>query len=364
MRPRLWVRMLASYTVIIAVGAGVTYLTVRLLAPHLFDQQMHGQGMRGMGAGQGTRQAFRSALNSALLVAVTISAAVAGLVAALVTRRIVHPVTAVRDATRRVAAGDYGVRVPVPPVPELAALAADVNTLAAALADTETRRTRLLGDVAHEMRTPLTALDGYVEGLVDGVFTADEQTLTALTEELRRLHRLADDLASLSRAEERRLDLHPAAVDLATIARRTADRLATQFADAGVALRVDADGEVVVVADRQRIEQVLTNLLGNAVAATAAGGAVTVAVRSRNATATVTVSDTGLGLVAEDVERVFERFYRVPGERRRQPGGSGIGLTIARSIARAHGGELTAASDGPGTGARFTLTLPQTTRRG
>ncbi len=108
-----------------------------------------------------------------------------------------------------------GVSVPVPSESELAALATDVNTLAAALADTETRRTRLLGDVAHEMRTPLTSLDGYVEGLIDGVFPPTSEIFGSLSEELRRLHRLADDLSSLSRAQEQRLDLHPVDADLA-----------------------------------------------------------------------------------------------------------------------------------------------------
>jgi signal transduction histidine kinase len=118
--------------------------------------------------------------------------------------------------------------VPPPREPELAALATDVNTLAAALADTETRRTRLLGEVAHEMRTPLTALNGYIEGLIDGVFAPTPDILEAASDELRRLGRLADDLSTLSRAEEQRLDLHPADADLADLAQKAASRLAPQ----------------------------------------------------------------------------------------------------------------------------------------
>ena len=173
--------------------------------------------------------AFLSALNTALMVGVLASLAAAGVVAAFVTGRLLRPLDAVRSATRSIAAGQYEGRIPVPAEPELAALAGDVNTLAAALAATETRRTQLLGEVAHEMRTPLTALDGYVEGLIDGVFSPNPDTLAALSEELRRLHRLADDLSSLSRAEEQRLQLHPVDADLADLARRAASRLSPQF---------------------------------------------------------------------------------------------------------------------------------------
>lgn len=362
MRARMWVRLLASYLVVIAITMLVTYVTMRLLAPRLFDDRLHGPGTgagKGSGGagGPGLRDAFRSALNTALLIALGASALVAGLLAALASRHILRPVTAVRDATRRVAAGDYQVRVPAGSIPELAALATDVNTLAGELATTEQRRTRLLGDVAHEMRTPLTVLDGYVEGLIDGVFAADEQTLGALSDEVQRLHRLADDLASLSRAEEQRLELHFVETDLAALARAATERLAAQFSDAGIHLVVHADQVTYVAADPQRIEQVVTNLLGNSIAATPVGGTVTVDVQHQHDRAVLTVDDTGVGLAPEDCDRVFERFYRVSGQPHRGTG-SGIGLTIARSIARGHGGDLTAASDGPGQGARFTLILP------
>ena len=303
------------------------------------------------------RSAFLSALTTALLVGVLASAAVAGLAAAFVTRRLLRPLDAVQAATRMIAAGHYQASVPLPREPELAALAADVNTLATELAGTETRRTRLLGEVAHEMRTPLTALEGYMEGLIDGVFAPEPEILGAASDELRRLRRLADDLSALSRAEEQRLDLHLAGADLADLARRAAARLAPQFADDHVLLTVDAPSPLPVRADADRITQVLTNIIGNALLATAAAGTVTVEARAAGQRAEVVVTDTGTGLAAEDLERVFERFYRAPGQPRRSSG-SGIGLTIARNIARAHGGDVTASSAGPGRGATFVLTLP------
>ncbi len=359
MRLRLPARLFLSSVVVLLVGALVSSLTVRVLAPQLFDQRM---GMMGTGAemmsghaASSVHAAFASALNTALLVGVLASVAAAAVVAVLVTRQVLRPLDAVRAATRQIAAGRYEAGVPLPATPELAELASDVNALADALAATESRRTRLLGEVAHEMRTPLTSLDGYVEGMIDGVFPADQETLGALSEELRRLHRLADDLSSLSRTEEGRLELRRVDVDLAELARRAASRLAPQFQDAHVALVLDVPGPVPVRVDPDRITQVLTNLLGNALLATPAGGTVTIGARATGRAVEVVVSDTGVGLEPEDVERVFERFYRAPGERR--SGGSGIGLTIARGIARAHGGDITAASGGRGTGARFTVVL-------
>jgi signal transduction histidine kinase len=364
MRMRLPLRLFLSSAVVAFTGAIVAYLTVWLVAPALFEHQVgmmagagRAPGMGSAGTAAGLRDAFRSALTTALAVGVAASVVAAVVLAWFVTRRLVRPLDAVRAATRQIAAGDYQVSVPLPAEPELAALAADVNTLGAALAATETRRTRLLGDVAHELRTPLTTLDGYVEGLIDGVFAPGPEVLGSLSDELRRLHRLADDLSSLSRAEEEGLALHPVDADLAELARRAAARLAPQFDDAQVALVVHADELVPVRVDPDRIVQVLTNLLGNALLASAAGGTVTITARRTDRGGHVDVTDTGVGLAEPDLDRVFERFYRVPGAPRRSAG-SGIGLTIARGIARGHGGDLTASSAGPGRGARFTVTVP------
>lgn len=362
MTARLPVRLLVSYLVVLAIGVGASWLTVRLLTPQLFEHrmgQMAGIGMgRGAGAAQEeTQQALLGSLDSALAIGALLAALAAGAVAAFVTHRLLTPLDAVRATTRQIAAGRYDARVQVPAEPELAALADDVNTLAAALAETETRRLRLLGEVAHEMRTPLTAVEGYVEGMIDGVFTADEATLGAVGAELGRLRRLAEDLSSLSRTEEGRTELHLVPTDLADLVRRTCERLAPQFADAGIGLTVHPAAPVPVRADPDRIGQVLTNLLGNAIVA-APQGRVEVSVDVTGGTAVAAVTDTGAGLAREDVERVFERFYRVAAPDRRRSDGSGIGLTIARGLARAHGGDVTATSAGPGLGSTFRLSLP------
>jgi histidine kinase len=371
MTMRLPGRLLLSYAAVIAVGAVAAYVTIRLLAPKFFAREAdavirallagHGQTRRAL---RGTvRDAFVSALTTALLFGTLASVVVAAIAAALVTRRLVRPLNEVRRATRLIAAGRYQASVPVPREPELAGIASDVNTLATRLADTEERRSRLLGEVAHEMRTPLTALEGYLEGLIDGVFAPEPEVLDAVSDELRRLRRLADDLSALSRSEDQRLDLTLADTDLAALAAKAADRLAPQFTDAGVRLSVEVAAPLPVWADPDRLTQVLTNILGNALAATPAGGLVTVRTAAPPGLAQVMIGDTGIGLGVADTERVFERFYRAP-RPPAQPStatGSGIGLTIARNIARAHGGEVTAASDGLGQGATFTLSLPRLT---
>ncbi len=214
------------------------------------------------------------------------------------------------------------------------------------------------------MRTPLTTIRGYVEGVLDGVFAPDEEMLTAVVEETTRLERLASDLALLSRAEEHALPLQIKPEDLGELATVAAARLQPQFDDKGVTLAVGTAPPLPVAVDRDRILQVITNLLGNALVYTPPGGRVVVTPQRGAGDAVVAVTDTGIGIEPDDLALIFERFYRVAGLSR-PAGGSGIGLTIARGIARAHGGDVTAGSEGLDRGASFTLELPSTadTRR-
>jgi histidine kinase len=354
---RLDVRLFLSYALVVLGVAVVLALTLVIVAPKLFDEELRSAVGAGGGHDEESHQAFTGAMESALPIALLVSLAAAGVAAAFMTRRIVRPINAVREATRRLADGHYDERVTAPAEPELAALADDVNHLAGALETTERRRAELIGEVAHEMRTPLTTIDGYVEGILDGVFEPSEEVLTAVGEETARLRRLATDLATLSRTEEGAVDLHASSVDLGKIAAGVAERLRAQFDDKGVGLDVTSGPEMQVDVDPDRLSQVLTNLIGNALTYTPKGGRVTVTATRVNGDATVAVTDTGIGLSAEDLELVFDRFYRVRGPVRPH-GGSGIGLTIARGLARAHEGDIEASSPGPGRGATFTLHVP------
>ena len=220
--------------------------------------------------------------------------------------------------------------------------------------DTEARRVRLLGEMAHEMRTPLTVANGTLEAMIDGVMPADAEHLGLVQVELRRVARLGSDLSALSRAEEGRLELVLRPVRLDGVAQDVVNRLLPQAEDAGVELVVKSE-PTVVVADPDRLAQVVTNLVGNALQATGAGGGVTVTCTASRE-ALLAVTDTGVGLDGDEVGRVFERFYR--GATPRADGGTGIGLTIARGIVEAHGGTLTATSPGRGRGATFSVRLP------
>lgn len=380
---RLDLRLVASHLLVAVVGGVVTFLLVRGLAPNLFDQETHlmngmhdgdhgtpggtpGVGPGGPGLGQTLRTQFVSAVDSALVIGVLAGLVAAGIFGAIAAYRLTRPIGALGKATREIARGHYAVDIPQPGTLELDDLADDVRTLAGTLRETEARRTRLLSEVAHEMRTPLTVLDGYMEGMIDGVLPATPETLAQVSGETRRLRRLAEDLSALSRAEEGRLELTPQRADLGDVVSAAVARLRPQAEDAGVELAMTrSDAAVPVTVDPDRVAQVVTNLIGNALRATPAGGRVTVDVTTHGNSAVTTVTDTGEGIAAADLERIFERFYRVADRRRSTgqgsgDGGSGIGLTISRRIAEAHGGTLTAASPGRGMGASFTLTLPLT----
>lgn len=359
---RLRTRLFLSYVIVVASGAVTMALVGTVVTRTVYERSVGRLGAdRGRGRfGDVTSAELESALDESLVPALAAGVGAALVVAALVAwfvgRRLLRPLDEVRGAARRMAAGDFAVSVPEPPEAELASLARDVNALGSHLAATEQRRTRLIGEVAHELRTPITVIRGRMEALVDGVTEPSDEVFVAVADEAARLQRLVDDLTLLSRAEEGALALARVPVDLAALAARAADRLEPQFSHLDVALRVDGDRAVRVLGDADRLTQVLVNLLGNALGHTPSGGSVTVRSGIAGAMGWVEVTDTGSGIPVAELERIFERFYRLP-DAGHGPG-RGIGLTIARSIARAHGGDVVARSDGPGTGATFRLTVP------
>ncbi len=361
-------RMVLSHLLVALLGAVTTFFVVRALAPALFDASLRGNpnpgmgrpgGGQGQGQGQALRDQFASAVDSSLLLGALIGVVAAAILGALLAYRIGRPLAELRRTTKDIAEGQYQSRAAVPNETELAGLATDVNTLGAALAETEARRLRLLGEVAHELRTPLTVIDGYVEGMIDQVLPTTPANLAQISDEVRRLRRLSDDLSMLSRAEEGRLVISPSRVDLREVAGRAAERLRPQAEDAGIDLVIEpGDVPLAADADADRLAQAVTNIVGNALRATPSGGRVQLTCRREAGHGVIEISDTGVGIAQADLSRIFERFYRVPGSRSGGDAGSGIGLTISRSILTRHGGSLTATSPGAGQGATFTLRLP------
>lgn len=355
-------RLLAGHLAVVAVGVAVLIVAGRQLSSTFVDDHLSSMEHMMPGGGPAATVAFedgvRDAFNRALWWAAAISAVIATLAATFAASRVLTPLEQVRSMTRRLASGSYSERIPLPDERELAALAVDVNTLAASLEQTEARRLRLVDEVAHELRTPLATMKGYLEGILDGVFEPDDEILSAAIGEVTRMERLSTDLSALSRSEQGRTDLTIQPTEIATAVRQVTDRLAPQFADNDVELEVHDLPNHTINADTDRLSQILTNLIGNALAYTPTGGAVTIDAKATPASGIeVLVADTGKGLSSDQLELVFERFYRAD---RSVVGGSGIGLTIARNLARLHGGDITVTSDGLGHGSTFRLSLPST----
>jgi two-component system sensor histidine kinase BaeS len=372
-RRRWWAglggKLFVAFGAVVLVGVSTLWVGVSLTAPGLFEQHMQammGGGPSSMMGGSSSAMdasltaAFREAMGQALVLA-TLAALMAAVVASLfVTSRILRPVRQLASASRRLADGHYAERVPTDGNDELDDLAMTFNDMAATLEASERRRRELVGDIAHELRTPIATLEGYLEGLLDGVVQPEPATWARLHDETGRLRRLVDDLQELSRAEARQMPLALQPLEPQVIVGAAIDRLAPSFGDKGLGLHCDlADGLPHVQADPNRAIQVLSNLLTNALRYTPAPGEVHVDVRPVRGAVQFSVRDTGVGIAPEDLPRVFERFYRVDKSRSRALGGSGIGLTIARALVEAMGGVVWADSQGPGHGATFTFTLPR-----
>lgn len=359
-------KLLLSYLLVVAVGALTVILAVLLSGPAFFDRAMRRLGdLPGLaGMAEAARADLTAAFIDAMFRAVAVASGVATLAAVLtaivVSRRLTTPIRDLARASARLAAGRYGERVGTADEDELGALARGFNALAATLEQTERQRLTLIGDVAHELRTPLATIQGAMEGLLDEVVAPTPALWAQLHGEAGRLRRLVDDLQELSRAEAGALPLQPVALDARALLARAADRMRPHFAAADVALALDGtDGLPPVLADADRTLQVLLNLLGNALRHTPVGGTVTLGVRALDRRIILTVADTGGGIAPEDLPHLFERFYRADRSRSRASGGSGIGLTIARALVEAQGGTIRIESPGPGRGATACVTLPQ-----
>jgi signal transduction histidine kinase len=371
-RARLARTLFLSYLLVVLVGVVTLLIAAQAVAPtfftHYMAQMMGAQGMGGMMGGLPAPvdarldAAFRAALMQALLVAATAALVAALLLSLFVSRQITRPVQRMLRATRRIASGHYAERVPITPAnaaDEVGQLAASFNAMAGALEHTERRRLELIGDVAHELRTPIATLEGYLEGLLDGVVEPSPRTWAKLHDEAGRLRRLVDDLQDLSRAEARQIPLVLRSVAPAAIVQAALDRVGPQFAEKGLDLRRTIPPHLPSVqADRDRVVQVLTNLLTNALRYTPAPGRVEVTAERHGDAVAISVTDTGIGLAPDHLAHIFERFYRVETSRSRALGGSGVGLTIAKALVEAMGGQIQAHSAGLGNGSTFTVTLP------
>jgi len=285
-----------------------------------------------------------------LLLAALAGVGLAAVLSLLVARSIVRPIRRIGDATRALAADESHEPLPREGTEELASLADAFNKMTDQLAASREAERNFLLSVSHELKTPLTAIRGYAEGLADGAFEPDEAAQTIVIES-RRLERLVHDLLDLARMNRSEFAVRNEPVDLAEIAREAAHRheaSATQF---GVGLVAEGE-ESWVEADHDRVLQVASNLVENALRESPAGGTVTI----RAEHGTLSVIDTGPGIASEDLPRVFERFYLYDKIGKGRPVGSGLGLAIVQQLARAMGGDVRVES-GLGQGATFVVSL-------
>jgi signal transduction histidine kinase len=300
---------------------------------------------------------FLLGVRRATILSAISAAATALLLGALLARTISQPVSELREATEIVARGKLGHQVRVRSQDEIGQLATSFNQMSADLAQaTETRR-QMTADIAHDLRTPLSVLQGYTEALDEGKLSGNPETYRAMHGQVRHLTRLIEDLRTLSLADAGQLPLQRVAVDPRALLEHSALAYAAQASQQGVNLRVAAGPELPAVAvDADRMAQVLGNLIGNALRYTPAGGEIVLAAEATADAVLLTVHDTGRGIAGEDLPHIFDRFYRAD-RSRPDTGESGLGLAIARSIVEAHGGRIAAEST-PGTGTTFTITLP------
>lgn len=362
---RIGTRLMLAQAIVLIAAITTAALIALVVGPPLFHEHMlkanHSPDPSEL---EHVEQAFRAASAISLSLAMAAALLISLAVSWYLTRHFQTPLIALTEAAAEVSSGRYDVRVPVGDSgPELDSLATAFNTMAGQLAHTENTRRRLLSDVAHELRTPVAALAAYLEGLDDGVTRWNADTRTVFADQVLRLSRLAQDMDAVSRAEEGHLTLERAAISIKELVETAYRAQSEPFAAKGAELIVSPGTDRAIHADRGRLLQILTNLLDNARRHTPAGGRVTVAWHGDDRQVVISICDTGDGIHASQLPHVFERFYRGDAARNREQQGSGIGLTISRAIAEAHGGRLDAYSDGEGEGARFVMTLPITPTR-
>jgi two-component system OmpR family sensor kinase/two-component system sensor histidine kinase BaeS len=267
-------------------------------------------------------------------------------------RRFAAPLGDIVEAANRVADGDYSARVDERGAPSLRVVGSAFNTMASRLEAQDRQRRDLMADIAHELRTPLSVIQGRLEGLLDGVYPRDDETIEQVIEETRLLTRLVDDLRTLANADSGTLRLQKEPTDLLVLIQDAVRSLSAEAREKAVSLDFDMPPELPLVdVDPLRIREVVTNLTSNALNHTPSGGTISVTATALNGKTIVSVTDTGPGISPDDLPKIFDRFYKGRSSR-----GSGLGLTIARNLVAAHGGTIKAESP-PGRGATVTFTI-------
>jgi histidine kinase len=368
-RRHLGYKFFISYFVVILIGIIVLIAATTFTMPGAFDRHM-AEMAAVMGPSSSNLENdlysnFNKAVNESLMFSAAAAFISAVIVSLFVSRQVVAPVRRIMVASQHIADGHYSERVQIPgshdieEMDELAQLSLSFNQMTLELEKAETLRKQLIGDIAHELRTPLATIKGSMEGLMDGVLPAGQDTYHQVYQETERLQRLVDDLQDLNRVESGAIQLNLEKYPVNELVEITQTRLLRQFAEKGVNLELDIPDDLPKVSvDPDRIGQVLINLIGNSLQYTPSGGVVTVMAEEKQDQILITISDTGIGISPQNLSNIFTRFYRVDKSRSRAGGGSGIGLTIAKHLVESHGGTIWAESPGLGKGSTIKVLLP------
>jgi two-component system, OmpR family, sensor histidine kinase BaeS len=302
--------------------------------------------------------AFINALNRVLIWVGVFSLVFAFLIGVLMARRLSNPITKVTGAARMIANGYFGGRVTeTSSTKEISQLTGTINNLAETLEKQEILRKRLTGDVAHELRTPLATLQSHMEAMIDGIWKPDTERLKSCHEEIMRISRMVGDLEKLAKYESENLVLNKTEFDVSELISHIVKNFETDFVNKNITLNFSAVKEIIF-ADKDKISQVIVNLISNALKYTRETGSVEIEVLNEENTSKIGIRDTGSGISAEDLPLIFERFYRADRSRNRLTGGSGIGLTITKAIVEAHKGKIEVKSE-VNKGTEFTVVLPK-----
>lgn len=313
---------------------------------------------------------FLNRVNNYLWLIGFLAVAVALFLGVLLTRQITLPVRALTKGAHQIAEGKLNYRVKTSSKDELGELAQSFNSMASSLDKMEQSRRRMTADIAHELRTPLTVIEGTVDAILDGVFKADKEHFLSIKEQTAQLTRLINDLRDISLAESGQMKLDVAPANMVDLVRRKLAQAEVRALEKGVKLNLKVPGELPeVTIDAARIEQVIANLLSNAIRHTPSGASITVSLETISGSHAhqfdkpgllLSVADTGEGIPAEHLPYIFDRFYRVASSRSKNNGETGLGLAIVKQMIEAHGGKVWAQSE-PGKGSTFYVALPLTT---
>ncbi|MBI2329600.1 MAG: HAMP domain-containing protein [Chloroflexi bacterium] len=359
---KLTIAFLLSAMLGVALVAGLAYRSTSSDFSSFISHMTAMERMMGGSAFIQAQSDFLANLGRTLWVAGLSGAALAIFLGYLFTRQIVAPLGKVTTAARQVAQGNLEQRVDIHGSGELAELGESFNLMAATLSHDRQLRQNMVADIAHELRTPLSVLQGNIEAMLDGVLETNPDNLTSIHQETILLARLVEVRRTLSLAEDGQLRFQPGSTDLRSLSLQVIDGFQSQLAAKNIDLVLEAAEDLPPAwVDADRTAQVLRNLLSNALHYTPEGGNIIVRLTADNHDITASVIDTGIGISAEDLPHVFDRFYRVDRSRTRTTGGSGLGLAIVKQLVEAQDGRVWAES-AEGKGSSFTFRVPLSPR--